>query len=188
MVSLRKLGAIFLTLGMAAIVTLFMRTANTAPWSRALWLQGFLMLWAHLLMRTSPYRFPRSYYRHRRFEKQHPPGYRFFGVTLARRILRKILNGPYRNALATPDRRQRLVRLYQTMVEAETAHMLLWILEMLIVLFAAITRNWAFAGWLFLFNLLFNAYPVAVQRLNRRRLERILERRRGTIDWLQSPL
>ena len=73
-------------------------------------------------------------------------------------------------------RRSGLRNLSQGMRQAETNHVISF-LVLLLTLIYALTRNWyAVAGWLAAVNVIANAYPVMLQRHNRARLELLLER------------
>ena len=175
------LGFIFTAI-MGGVIAVFSRLVNPDSWSYAFWLQGFLMFWAHLLRRVYPYYLPRKCYRITTLEMRKPWVYKYTGVLLFRKLLRKIFNDAYRKAMLKSYRHQRLVNLYHTMIGAETAHILIFFVEVVGVFVAIVLRHWSIAVWLSVFNVIFNAYPVAVQRYNRLRIERLYKARGKEID------
>ena len=54
------------------------------------------------------------------------------------------------------------------MREPETAHVWLFVMMLAVVIHALVRGWWAAAGWTMLFNVVLNAYPVMLQRYNRR--------------------
>jgi hypothetical protein len=62
---------------------------------------------------------------------------------------------------------------------AETVHVWIFLLALLLVLYAVARGWWDAAGWLLLVNTLLNLYPVMQQRMIRGRLERTLARTRS---------
>jgi hypothetical protein len=59
---------------------------------------------------------------------------------------------------------------------AEAGHGIIFLLMLGLTLYALARGWWDAVGWLMLFNIIFNAYPVLLQRYNRIRLIRIIER------------
>src|SRR5262249_41043346 len=63
---------------------------------------------------------------------------------------------------------------------SEQGH-LVWMSVTVPAMLYALLSGWAtLAGWLFLGNLLINVYPIMVQRYNRARIQRCLDRRSRT--------
>ncbi|MHC1766179.1 MAG: hypothetical protein AB9869_18065 [Verrucomicrobiia bacterium] len=69
-----------------------------------------------------------------------------------------------------------LGELEKEMRKAEGGHLVAFITVALTTAFAAAQGWWDAAGWLSLFNVPFNLYPVMLQRCNRARIEKILRR------------
>ena len=72
-----------------------------------------------------------------------------------------------------------LAGLEKEMRKAEGGHLLAFIAVTLATVFAAVQGWLDAAGWLLLFNVPFNLYPVMLQRCNRARIQRILGRLGG---------
>jgi hypothetical protein len=69
----------------------------------------------------------------------------------------------------------KLEHLREEMSSAETGHVLVFGLVCLFAVYALL-RGWlAGAGWLMLFNLLINGYPVLLQRYNRIKLGELIQ-------------
>jgi hypothetical protein len=61
---------------------------------------------------------------------------------------------------------------------AEKAHAIVFLMMLLPTAYA-LTKGWLdAAGWMMLFNIPFNMYPVKLQRYNRMRLQRLVQKRR----------
>ena len=72
-----------------------------------------------------------------------------------------------------------LAGLEKEMRKAEGGHLLAFITVTLATVFAAVQGWLDAAGWLLLFNVPFNLYPVMLQRCNRARIQRVLGRLGG---------
>lgn len=66
------------------------------------------------------------------------------------------------------------------MQASEASHLLIFLIIMMTVVYAAVKGWWDLAAWLMAFNILINVYPIMLQRYNRARLTPILERARRT--------
>lgn len=118
---------------------------------------------------------PASYYRIKQFESDGRL-YEFLGVHIFKKLL---IRSPL--ALLNPTIRHKgdrsaLVDLESKMRDAETGHLFIFIIILLTALYTAMKGWWNFTIWLMLFNILFNVYPIMLQRYNRARLTPILER------------
>ena len=76
-----------------------------------------------------------------------------------------------------------LAVLDQRMQQAEAIHEILLVVTLAVAAGAAVRGWWAAAGWLLLFNVLFNGYPAMLQRYNRA----LLARRFGLPAPLRQP-
>jgi len=72
-----------------------------------------------------------------------------------------------------------LAGLEKEMRKAEGGHLLAFIAVILATVFTAVQGWLDAAGWLLLFNVPFNLYPVMLQRCNRARIQRVLGRLGG---------
>ncbi len=115
------------------------------------------------------------YYQIRHFEQEgqlyEKAGTGFFQMLVGR--------GPW--AILNPTLRfhgkvAQLAELEKEMRKAEGGHLVAFIAVTLATVFAAVQGWLDVAGWLLLFNVPFNLYPVMLQRRNRARIHRILAR------------
>lgn len=150
-------------------------TAWTLEMSRrsvvfAFWINWALMGLAFVVWFIAPVRFGRSYYRVHAFERSGRL-YERLGVRQFQRFLR-------RSGLVGPWPRYRPGPGASTVLDAategsETAHLLIFIV--LAVVSGIFVRRgwWDTAGWLLLFNIVHNAYPVLSLRSVRARTDRL---------------
>jgi thiosulfate reductase cytochrome b subunit len=62
------------------------------------------------------------------------------------------------------------------MCKSETGHLAIGLVVDLMAGYALLRGWWDAAGWLLLFNILINVYPVMLQRYNRARLQPLFEK------------
>jgi len=130
-----------------------------------------LSAWATILgLHVAPLRLPAPYYSTRPFEK----GGRVYdrlGVRWYRQALRRVLWSVNPALLRSQPAAQ------ETMIEgtkdAETGHLLIFVLITGMTVWAFVSGWWGSAGWLLLFNLLHNGYPVLSMRQLRARISRV---------------
>ena len=154
---------------MGYVVCLFARETGLESLSFAFWINWILMLWAYLIHRTGAVNFPQGYFEIRPFEKEI---YCLLGVRYYQRLLRRI--SIFNPQLHLGGGRGDLVRLEKAMRGAEQAHAMIFVIVSVFMLYALFRGWWATAFWYFLFNMLFNGYPVMVQRFNRSRTNRLV--------------
>jgi hypothetical protein len=127
-----------------------------------------LAAWAITLgLTVTPLRLPAQYYNARPFEKGGRI-YDYLGVRWYRRLLRPVL-WTVKPALlrSRPGARETMI---QGTYDAETGHLLILVLITGITGWALTRGWWDTAGWLLLFNLLHNGYPLLSMRQLRARL------------------
>ena len=134
------------------------------------------MCWVSLVFRAFPVRFPASYYELRPAERD---GHRYqrLGVLVAKRLLRRgplhLLNRKV-HFPAVLDAAG-LAKLDGDMREAETNHVIMFLVVVLAIGHALVRGWWSAAAWTLLFNVVINVYPVMLQRYNRGRLAPLRE-------------
>lgn len=67
----------------------------------------------------------------------------------------------------------------ETIQSAEAAHAMVFVAVGAVAVGALLLRRVDFAVWLTLFNVLFNVYPVMLQRYNRLRLQPLMRKTNG---------
>lgn len=127
-----------------------------------------VMSWVAVLGQAISFSLPDAYYEIKPFEN----GGRIYerlGIRLFKKLVRR---GPL--TLFSPTLRRKadgsLHELEPEMKKAEAGHVIIFVLMLIFVGYAGI-RGWFDAvGWLMLFNLAINGYPVMLQRYNRIKL------------------
>jgi len=104
--------------------------------------------------------------------------YRFFGVHLYRKLLvwtgwEKIS----RKDLKIIKKEEALKRAEQGSRSSEAGHAIIFLIVMLVTFIVA--NTWREALWLIVLNVLLNLYPIIVQRYNRPRYKRLLQKIQG---------
>ena len=129
-----------------------------------------LILWAILFAsNVVRLRLPAQYYATRPFEKVGRV-YDLLGVRWYRRALRPVLWSVSPTLLrAQPAARETMI---EGTKDAETGHLFILVVIAAITVWALTSGWWDTAGWLLLFNLLHNGYPVLSMRQLRARLTR----------------
>ena len=127
-----------------------------------------LMMWAIMFAsNVVPLRLPAQYYVTRRFEKAGRL-YDLLGVRWYRRALRRVLWSVNPTLLRSqPAARETMIEHTK---DAETGHLFILLAITGITVWALASGWWDAAGWLLLFNLLHNGYPVVSMRQLRARL------------------
>ena len=160
-----------LTIGFAALVAWLARACGPRSVAFAFLLVWTIMCWVTLVLWAFPVRFPARYYDLRSAERDGRL-YERLGVRLAKRLLRR---GPlhiFNPKLHIPPvaDAQSLAKLDAAMRNAETNHVIMFLIVLLVIAHALLRGWWDAAAWTLLFNVLINAYPVMLQRYNRGRL------------------
>jgi Glycosyl-4,4'-diaponeurosporenoate acyltransferase len=127
-----------------------------------------LMVWAIMFAsNVVPLRLPAQYYAARPFEKAGRV-YDLLGVRWYRRALRPVLWSVDPALLRSqPAARETMIERTK---DAETGHLFILLVITGITVWAFVSGWWDAAGWLLLFNLLHNGYPVLSMRQLRARL------------------
>jgi hypothetical protein len=174
-ISLLK-GTIVLLAATAALVFVIAWSARAVGFHHPIfalvvsWVPNGLMV---ATFAVRPFSLPDGYYRVRPFERRL---YKTIGVGIFRKLLRSRyyrLN-PEFSLLA---RRTTLDALEERMRDTETAHLVVFLMVFLFIGYAFWTSRFDAAAWLLVFNLLFNGYPIMLQRYNRTRVRRLLDQR-----------
>lgn len=141
----------------------------------ALLINWLAMSWVAIAGQAVSFTFPPKYYEPRAFEETgdiyERLGIRFF-KSLVRRgpltIFSPTLHFPKEKTVSA------LQQLDLEMRKAETGHVLIFLLMSLFIIYALV-RGWLdAAGWMLLFNMLINGYPVMLQRYNRIKLQGLI--------------
>jgi hypothetical protein len=138
------------------------------------------MSWAAMAGQVVRFRLSAGYYRARPCERDGRI-YERLGIRLFKMAVRRGPLAILSPTLRLPKERTApaLRALEGEMETAEAAHLVMFLL-MTAAMAAAILKGWLdAAGWLLLFNVLFNGYPVMLQRYNRTLLRELIGRQGG---------
>ena len=133
------------------------------------------MSWIAVTGQLVRFSFPKGYYEIKSFERTGQI-YERLGIRLFKKIVRRGPLSIFSPTLRFPKERTitALLALDAEMRKAETGHAIIFGL-VLIVCCYALSRGWYDAfGWLLLFNLLINGYPILLQRFNRIKLQELI--------------
>jgi len=141
----------------------------------ALLVNWLAMSWIALVGQVIHLSFPSTYHDVRPFERTGQL-YERVGIRLFKKLVRR---GPL--TILSPTLRfpkektvSALRNLENEMRKAETGHVLIFVLMLLFVGYA-LWNGWLDAvGWMLLFNILFNGYPIMLQRYNRIKLQDLI--------------
>jgi len=159
-----------------AVVAWFAHAGGSGSWFLAFCAIWVVLMWVaslHLLIHLW---LPEWYFHSRDFEKSGRI-YELFGVLLLRKLVQR---GPIHilaPAIQYSGVRESLRSLELEMRKAESIHQLAFLASLLLLTYALYNGWLDSAGWLLFFNTILNVYPVALQRYNRVRLERLLEKK-----------
>jgi hypothetical protein len=129
-----------------------------------------VMSWVAILGQVISFTFSPGYYQPKSFEHN---GwiYERLGIQYFKQLVRR---GPL--TILSPSLRKGegndgVQKLFGEMQKAETAHVVIFVLMLLLICYALVRSWFDAAGWLMLFNILINGYPVMLQRYNRIKLQ-----------------
>jgi hypothetical protein len=139
-------------------------------------LNWLAMSWVAIAGQAVHFSLPQGYYHIQPFERTGHM-YERLGVRLFKRLVRRGPLAMFSPTLRFPKDRTivALRHLDDEMRKAETGHVCIFML-MLLFISAALLRGWFdAAGWMLLFNVIINAYPVMLQRYNRIKLQELID-------------
>ncbi len=140
----------------------------------ALTLNAFLVSEIAGFSQVYELRMPAGYFRLRRIEQ--PWLFELLGIKTFKRLMRSGLYRRVNPNFRLSGGRRGLRALMESMRSAEAAHAIMFATVCAFVGGAMVLRWFDLAAWLMLFNILLNAYPVLLQRYNRRRLQPLILR------------
>lgn len=152
----------------------------------ALLVNWLAMSWVAVTTQAVYFPFPSKYYDIKPFE-QTGRVYERLGIRLFKKAVGR---GPltiFSPTLRFPKGKtiSALRYLDHEMRKAETGHMFIFTLMVWVTAYALVMAWFDAAGWILGFNLIFNGYPVMLQRYNRIRLQALVQRR-GAAIWEDS--
>ncbi|MBT3337333.1 MAG: hypothetical protein HN855_08805 [Anaerolineae bacterium] len=167
----RWASALLITLIMALLILWFAQDVGLQSITFAFWVNWLLMFWAYALHRTQAVSLPAAYYKTSPKEKKL---HQVLGVRTYQRFIRRI--SIFNPELKLEKGKSELKNLFQATQNAELAHLLIFVIVTFFMAYSLLQGWWLSAFWVLFFNMLFNGYPVLVQRYNRLRINRLLEK------------
>lgn len=144
-----------------------------------------IMAWIAILGQTMVFTFPPRYFAIKRFERGGRL-YEMLGIRVFKKLVRRGPLSIFSPTLRFSGGKTALPMLEQEMRKAESGHLTIFLV---ILLFAgmAMTRGWFdAAGWLLLFSILLNGYPIMLQRYNRIRLYQMVNRHKKKAEPIRN--
>ncbi len=134
-----------------------------------------VMSWLALSALSIPFPLPPDYYTIKAFESSGQL-YERLGIRLFKKLVRRGPLSIFSPTLRFPKEKTTaaLQRLDQEMRKAEAIHVFIFVVMGLFISFAVLKGWFDAAGWLLLFNVLINVYPVMLQRYNRIKLQELI--------------
>jgi hypothetical protein len=140
-------------------------------------LNWLTMSWVAVVGESMPLALPASYYSIKAFERTGRM-YEYLGIRLFKKLVRRGPLSVFSPKLRLPKEKtvSALEQLEREMRKAETSHLLLFVVMVLFSVYALL-RGWPdAAGWIMVFNILINGYPVMLQRYNRIKLTELIHK------------
>lgn len=135
-----------------------------------------VMSWLAMSALSIPFPLPSEYYAFKAFESSGQL-YERLGIRLFKKLVRRGPLSIFSPTLRFPKKKTvaALQQLDQEMRKAEAIHVFIFIVMWLFISFAVLRGWFDAAGWLLLFNVLINGYPVMLQRYNRIKLHELIQ-------------
>jgi hypothetical protein len=185
MTNFKKFLSLFVITGgaIALIVWVFVSFAFRSP-IFAFLINWLLMSWVAILGQfiSFPF-FAPTYYEIKPFE-QSGRVYERVGIAIFKKMVRRGPFSIFSPTLRFPEQKtaSALRNLENEMRKAETSHMAIFFMVLFLVIYPLFNGWFDAIAWLLLFNILFNGYPVMLQRYNRIKIQELIN---NGIDDLQ---
>lgn len=177
---MKYLKALLISIGFVFILMLYfnneLNKSITGVILDSFWINFVTILYLmflHYIMNTS---FSDKFHKIRHFEKSGKM-YRMIGVKVFKYIL---ANNPYPTFTAKLAIEsfsvEGLCKLEKRMRDAEAIHFQAFVASLIVMIPFGLARDYRFFYFMTIFNIINNLYPVFVQRYNRNRINRIIEK------------
>lgn len=140
-------------------------------------LNWLTMSWVAVVGEAVPFSLSSRYYEIKAIERTGRM-YEYLGIRLFKNLVRRGPLSVFSPRLRLPKEKtvSALGLLEREMRKAETSHLLLFVVMVLFSAYALL-RGWPdAAGWIMVFNILINGYPVMLQRYNRIKLTELIQK------------
>lgn len=136
------------------------------------------MSWVAIAGHSINFSFPSRYYDIKAFELTGKI-YENLGIRLFKRLVRRGPLSIFSSTLRFQKDRTLSVLQYLDieMRKAETGHMFIFLIMLLIVSYALLSGRLDAAIWILGFNVIINGYPIMLQRYNRIKIQKLIQRK-----------
>ena len=143
----------------------------------ALLVNWLAMSWVAIASQAVYFPFPAKYYDIKTFERTGRV-YEHLGIRLFKKVVRRGPLTVFSPTLRFPKGKTTSALRYldHEMQKAETGHMFIFMLMLIVTGYALVMAWFDAVGWILAFNVIFNGYPVMLQRYNRIRLQALIQR------------
>lgn len=162
----------------ALIVWVFVSFSFRSP-IFAFLINWLIMSWVAILGQFVNFpSFALTYYEIKPFE-QSGRVYERLGISLFKKMVRRGPFSIFSPTLRFPAQKTALTlrNLENEMRKAETSHLAIFFMVLVLVIYALFKGWFDAAAWLLLFNILFNGYPVLLQRYNRIKIQELINKK-----------
>jgi hypothetical protein len=139
------------------------------------WILNFMLMMCVLMFtETLKSKFDSAYYKTKDWEKKGKI-YESFGINIFRKLL-VLVGWEKLNKKANPVKNdlESLIHLEYRTKQSELGHLIIFFIVLGFTIYVALKFTFAESLWLLFLNIIFNVYPILLQRYNRPRLQRAL--------------
>ena len=177
MTGIRRIG-LFLaeTIAAAALIIWTLDAFGFHSPVAAFLINWLAMSWIAIAGTAVQFTFPAKYYATQAFEHGGQV-YERLGIRLFKRLVRRGPLAIFSPKLRFPEVKttSALRRLEHEMQKAETGHVIIFVVMLVFIGYVLLQRWFDTVGWLLVFNVLINGYPIMLQRYNRIKLEELIQ-------------
>ncbi len=165
------------TIGVAALIVWSLDAFGFRSPVFAFLLNWLTMSWVVLVGQAIHFALPAGYYAIKTFERTGQV-YERLGVPFFKKLVRRGPLAIFSPTLRFPKDKSitALQHLDHEMRKAETGHVLVFLLMLLFISYALFNAWFDAVGWMLVFNVLINGYPIMLQRYNRIMLQDLIQR------------
>jgi len=178
MEAFKKLALLVVATVAAALLIIWLLDAFgfSSPVS-ALLVNWLAMSWVAIVGQAVHFSFPARYYDIQAFERTGRV-YERLGIRLFKTLVRRGPLAVFSPTLRFPKEKTipALQQLDHEMRQAETGHVFIFVAMLLFSGYALLQGQLGAVGWMLVFNVMINGYPIMLQRYNRIKLQELIQR------------
>ncbi len=165
------------TIAVAALIIWILDAFGLRSPISAFLVNWLAMSWVAIAGQAVQFALPPRYYDIKAFE-QTGQVYERLGIRLFKRLVRRGPLAIFSPTLRFPKEKTiaALCRLDHEMRKAETGHVFIFMLMLLFIGYALLQGWFDAVGWLLVFDVIINGYPIMLQRYNRILLQALMQR------------